>query len=463
MRRLAWRVCLGVLLCASGCSRSGWELGGRRLGSPPTAAGRAEASSIGVAGAAREPVNLDLVCRETGEVDAIDKLDLLLVVDDSNSMREEQEALRRELPALVRTVASGVRRDGSTFPPARDLHLAVVSTDLGVPGVEGVHGCEGLGDDGRMANVPDATLPGCSREPFQAPFLSYQVGDAPPDDIAHELGCIASLGTDGCGYEQQLEAALKALWPAVDIDPETGSQWVDPESGVPGNRVTFLGDRTGAGRTGHGDGENAGFLRKDPAEGISLLAVLLVTDEDDCSSSTTDHLVPRRNLPVGSPYEGQGQNLRCLFNPDNLYTLDRYVEGFQRLRPGYGELVVFAAIVGVPEDLVAPEVLADVDFSDADSREAFYAAILDDPRMETRVDPETQADGEVDSDNLVPSCGGDGASGGVAYPPRRIVELARRFGQNGIVQSICQESFELALGAITQVISEGLDRYCTPR
>ncbi|MDD9945430.1 MAG: hypothetical protein OXU20_30580 [Myxococcales bacterium] len=428
------------------------DAGGR--GDPPTVR-----PAVGDAGGSEE---LDSVCSRQGEVATIDKLDLLLVVDDSFSMQEEQEALRRELPALIRTLATGVRRDGSTFPPAKDLHLAVVSTDMGLPRVNGIMRCDGLGDDGRMIDQPRTSDERCQTEANPSPFLSYREGDISPDQVAMELGCIAALGTEGCGYEQQLEAGLKALWPAVDIDPTTGQQWVDPNTGAPSNRIQFLGDGTGFGTTGHGDGVNAGFLRKDPKDGLSLLAIVVVTDEDDCSSVTTGHFVPSRNLPPGSPYEDQGQNLRCFLNPLNLYSVHRYVEGFKALRPGYEQLVVFAAIAGVPPDLVAPNALGKVDFADADDRDAFYTRILDDPRMEERVDPTSLEDGNVDTDYLMPSCEGDGSATSRAFPPRRIVEVAKGFGENGIVQSICQENFELALGAITNVISRGLDRHCGP-
>jgi hypothetical protein len=51
----------------------------------------------------------------------------------------------------------------------------------------------------------------------------------------------------------------------------------------------------------------------------------------------------------------------------------------------------------------------------------------------------------------------------VAYPPRRIVELAKAFGQNGIVQSICQDDFGPAMTAIINVIVGNIVRSCLPR
>ena len=48
----------------------------------------------------------------------VDKVDILFMVDNSNSMREEQELLRQQFPSLVRILTSGDRdgdgvRDGT--------------------------------------------------------------------------------------------------------------------------------------------------------------------------------------------------------------------------------------------------------------------------------------------------------------------------------------------------------------
>jgi hypothetical protein len=47
-----------------------------------------------------------------------------------------------------------------------------------------------------------------------------------------------------------------------------------------------------------------------------------------------------------------------------------------------------------------------------------------------------------------------------AYPPRRIVELAKLFDQNGMIQSICQEDFSDATDAIVDMIARKLKQPC---
>lgn len=396
------------------------------------------------------PLNPCLVSNVIDEVQSrrIDKVDILFVIDNSNSMKQEQESLERELPALMRALTSGDGdRDGMRdFAPVLDLHLGVVSTDLGVPGAI-VEKCDNHGDDGLLQHAP--TRDGCAAA--YPSFLSFSAGDD-PETLAHDFGCIAGLGTDGCGLEQQLEAPLKALWPSVDRDPLTG---VVREP----NRIRFLGTSDGVGSLGHGDLENVGFMRS-ADDGSSILAIVLVTDEEDCSMITTDDIA---SVPL------QEINLRCFNHKEALYPITRYVDGLRALRPLNPDLVLFAAIVGVPEALVSESVLASTDLANTAQREAFYERILNDDAMQERVaTPEmidaTSGGGSpapVTSANLVPSCNTPGR--GKAYPPRRIVEVARAFGENAIVQSICQESFAPAVDAIVKLIASKIPSLCLPR
>jgi hypothetical protein len=381
-------------------------------------------------------------------VDGEARLDLLFVVDNSGSMREEQVALQAQLPNMVRALTSGDMDDDGTqdMPRATDLHVGVVSTDLGLPGISGIPLCEGLGSDGTMVDVR-----ACSPSSESPRFLQYtEGGDRTPTDLGGDLACIASLGTMGCGFEQQLENTLKALWPADD------------------EAVGFLPDPTGFGATGQGGqlGANGNFLRND-LENPSTIAVVLLTDEEDCSSSNMSHFRPDNGtLDPSDPLSQQGLNTRCFFESqldrdpampglqNNLYETVRYIQALRALRPGAEDRVVFAAIVGVPPDLVEAEDLADVDFASEEGR-AFYDGILEDPRMTQVIDDRGTA--EVADDNVMPSCD---HPNGKAYPPRRIVETVAGFGDNGIVQSICQDDFSPALDVITRRIGENMGAAC---
>jgi hypothetical protein len=227
------------------------------------------------------------------------------------------------------------------------------------------------------------------------------------------------------------------LWPAVDPMPNPNTQQ---------NRIKFLGDFMGSGVVGHGDGVNAGFLRAD-AQGSSLLAIVIVSDEDDCSSSRTDDVAELAQ---------EQRNLRCFLHKQALYETSRYSSGFRALRPGHEDLVLFAAIVGVPKDLVDKDARAAVSWRDTMQRDAYYARILSDPRMQ---EVPVVSPGPHKNELLRPSCQ---SAHGLADPPRRIVQVAKDFGENGIVQSVCQDDFGPAMDAIIELIGSKIGSICVP-
>lgn len=381
--------------------------------------------------------------------------DLLFVVDNSGSMRQEQAALRDQFPKLVTTLTSGVTSTGARFPALTDLHLGVVSADMGLAGIpNNFPGCNTQrhingGDDGVLLH-PGNTGPGCSSD--YPPWLSYISGRDDPTKLAQDFSCISNLGTSGCGFEQQLEAGLKALWPKSYIDAD-GNVY-PPEK----NPILFL-STTSEGRFGHGDtpttqGGNAGFLRKD-----ALLAIVVVTDEEDCSSKNTGHFISTND--PNNPLSKQGINLRCYYNKQNLFEVDRYIKGFAGLKPGHADDVLFAAIVGVPRELVSEEARAGVTFSDQGSRDEYYDRILNDPRMQER--PMNENIPAIA--NVAPSCTRTDAFGerADAYPPRRIVEVAKGMGENATVQSICQDDFGPAMDRIIELTLSRAQTECLPR
>ena len=359
------------------------------------------------------------------------KVDLLFVVDNSSSMQGEQTALRAQIPALIRQLTQDPDH------PVKDLHVGVVSTDMGIPGVEFPPSCHADGgDDGRLRHRPDTqAAPSCEGDYPQ--YQSYDARYDNADQIADAVSCTATLGLGGCGFEQPLESAFKALWPRADDTYRFIS--------------TTIEGTYGRGDVPEAEGGNLGFLRNDPDD-PSLIAIVLLTDEEDCSVKTTEHLKPNNQLPEDSPYRQEDINLRCFLHKEFQYDLKiRYLDGLRALRPGREDLVFFSVIAGVPTDLVDSAALQNVNFDDSASRERFYSAILNDMRMQEQVDPATSPG--TGQGNLKPSCSrvvAGETTPSTAYPPRRLVELARQFGEQGFVQSICQDDLSPAVSAILE-------------
>ncbi|MBZ0118964.1 MAG: hypothetical protein K8H88_18345 [Sandaracinaceae bacterium] len=362
---------------------------------------------------------------ETIQVESVDKVDLLFMVDNSNSMGEEQASLAAQFPRMIRILVSGdFNQDGDNdddvdFDPVRDLNVGVITSDMGTGGFT-VPTCarSQFGDDGILRTQGNTGDPSCS--PTYPSFLNYNMGATGPiDQFASSFACVAQVGVGGCGFEQQLEATLKAA------SPNAAQAWTAGNFNPP----IFFGNT-------FGHGAEQTFIRDN-----SVLGLILVTDEEDCSAAD-----PEIFNPMSTVYTGD-LNLRCFnFARQAVHPIERYVNGFLQLRRSAG-LLVYAAITGIPVDL-APA---------TPDQAVNYQAILDDPRMREEVDATMP-------NRLTPSCNVPGR--GLAFPPRRIVQVAQQLEAGGAgvtVQSICQEDFGPALQSVIRKIANALGQACLPR
>jgi hypothetical protein len=362
----------------------------------------------------------DAATRDVGHADACvvpggqgDAVDLLLMIDDSTSMSEHQAQLADQLPRIVQALAAGDRNlDGTAdFHPPRSLHVGIVDSDMGVGPVTGLPSCDpGFGDDGVLrarSTMPAAgCLPDYDPQYPQGVFAFATPGATSAAQFAADVACVARLGTAGCGIEFELEAPLKALTPAPDATGASSVGWTADGYQPP----IFAGNTTGHGSD---PSTNGGFLRPD-----SVLAILTVNDEDDCS--TEDYGI---FSPIDPAYFATPLNVRCVRYADHLFPVERYVSGFAGLRRDPSRLV-FSTITGVPIDLSghAP------------------SQVLADPRMTPTIDP-------AQPDRLVPVCM-DAAGGQTAVPAPRMVRVAdglRARGVSASVHSICNADFSDAI------------------
>jgi hypothetical protein len=137
-------------------------------------------------------------------------LDLLFVIDDSPAASEQQMALNEAFPALVQALDS--------MPGGRpELHLGVVSSDMGTfgaddaapgPGIgSGPGSCTGRGKDGVLQGSADIT------DNF---IVDVDNGNGTrwtnyTTTLADAFRSISSLGGQGCGFEQPLHAAKRSF------------------------------------------------------------------------------------------------------------------------------------------------------------------------------------------------------------------------------------------------------------
>jgi hypothetical protein len=377
------------------------------------------------------PVNpcTNVTVAQAIEVTNVDKVDLLFLVDNSNSMDQEQAALIAEFPSLIRILTSGdFDQDGALdgpndFEAVKDLNVGVITSDMGTGGFT-VPTCarSDFGDDG-ILRTQGNTAAGCMAT-YPA-FLNFRTG-GDSDAFATQVACVAVTGTGGCGFEQQLEAVLKAA------SPSAPTSWT-----APGYTAPMFFQNT----FGHADRENDGFIRDN-----SVLALIPVTDEEDCSARD-----PELFNPSSATYGGTDLNLRCFAHADAaLHPISRFVDGFLQLRTRPG-LLIYAPITGIPQDLAPP----------AGERPNYDALVSPDPtvrddRMEERVDPAMPT-------RLLTSCTGVGGS---AFPPVRMVRVAQELQNRGAgvtVQSICEDSYSGALSEIIRQIASALSAACLPR
>ncbi len=237
---------------------------------------------------------------------AIDKIDLLLVVDDSSSMGDKQKILNDALPNLVRGLVEPKCVDKKTriaipnvvadptkpeaeqcpagsepaFTPVTDMHVGVISTSLGTYGTPNTCVRDGKALDDRAHLLARTESGEAVPEAGDVRFLSfYPDVEKNKDKVRHpdppgpklqtlsELTSaltkvVAGVGQRGCGIEAQLESAYRFL---VQPDPWNDASVASGKAVLSGLDEELLRER-------------AAFLRPD-----SLVAVVMLTDEEDAS------------------------------------------------------------------------------------------------------------------------------------------------------------------------------------
>jgi len=245
------------------------------------------------------------------EQTAIDKIDLLFMIDNSSSMSDKQEILKEAVPVLLSRLVTPICVDGAgkptgvnalangqcpdnrgqpEFNPIGDIHIGIVSSSLGAHGGQQ---CSVVSD---VIRDPDdqAHLIGSKRmNDFPvgktwngSGFLAWDpsgLANAPPgtaDPAALNAAfqdLIGVVGEHGCGYEASLESWYRFL---VDPEPPANVARVGNKT-VRSSKLSVNADGSVGACVGCDDAllaQRKAFLRPD-----SLLAIVMLTDENDCS------------------------------------------------------------------------------------------------------------------------------------------------------------------------------------
>ncbi|KYF64406.1 hypothetical protein [Sorangium cellulosum] len=243
---------------------------------------------------------------------SVDKIDLLLAIDNSGSMADKQDILGFAIPDLVeglvnpRCIPASGMGDAQTvnspnadcptgykreFEPVKDIHIGIISSSLGGHGsgacpattspsnVDMAHLLARTNESsatndiptylnkGFLAWDPDQKLAGepevADPEDGEADINADSGNDLNDTSLVEQLtAMVKGTGQAGCGFEAQLESVYRFL---VDPEPYATIEFQDDKAVPTGLDATVLQQR-------------AEFLRPS-----SLLAIIMLSDENDCS------------------------------------------------------------------------------------------------------------------------------------------------------------------------------------
>jgi hypothetical protein len=334
-------------------------------------------------------------------------IDILFVIDDSPSMLDKQTNLKNNFPNFINvlnTIEGGLP----------NVHLGVVSSDLGTkgatdaaagPGIgSGPGSCSGNGKSGNLQTGGSALVSGTfisdTKNSDNTRTTNYT------GSLANAFSAIASLGASGCGFEQHLEAAKRAL---------------------------------------NNNPANAGFLRPN-----AYLALIFIQDEDDCSfakstilGNDTATLGPLQSFRCNrfghtcaqggadsTAMNAVGPKGGCVSNDNSAYLtkVGDYVSFFKGLK-STPENVIVAAIAG--------------------------------PTTPYEVELRTPPGGGTAIPAVAHSCTYNGANGPeVADPSTRLKQFLDQFPNRSTFSTICQQDLSGALTQIAQLLRTVIGSPC---
>ncbi len=271
------------------------------------------------------------------------RVDLVLAVDNSRSMADKQALLSRAVPDLVQGLVNPPCHDPTgaqqptqpadpmeacppglerAFVPMQDIHFGVISSSIGGHGADSCKNVETPSfecqpnpnltnnDKGHLLDRADqcsqSTVPTYAGKKFLAwdpgqilmPPGESQIADGAGNGLSpHLRDMVLGVGQIGCGYESQLESIYRFL---VDPEPYESISVMNGVATPTGTDTVLLEQRSA-------------FLRPD-----SLLTVVMLTDENDCSTKEYGNFYYFGQLRDGTtPVRMARARQECAVNPND--------------------------------------------------------------------------------------------------------------------------------------------------
>ena len=372
-----------------------------------------------------EPVTTNIFVDDITQT-SVDKIDLLFMIDNSISMSDKQEILQAAVPDLVSRLvnpicvnSTGTLQDPPAAPgencqatfsrefnPINDINIGVVSSSLGDVGANVACPTTGfpryVADRIDLAHLVGSLTRGSGTANTTEGFLAWRAGETNLNTFNRQFqDMVSSVGENGCGWEASLESWYRFL-----VDPFPYQQLLRVQCpGTTSTATNCVQQATDAENRILLDetllAQRAAFLRPD-----SLVAIIMLSDENDCSmqvgnqtwvvaaiddarpmfrGSTLCEQDPNAkccySCPLGAPDGCQedpicdanaangvlenrlpanedGQNLRCYqqkrrFGVDFLYPTKRYVNALTNVNICWNDLELDVDACASPGDVIA--------------------------------------------------------------------------------------------------------------
>jgi hypothetical protein len=244
---------------------------------------------------ALDPVTTNVFTAAVSQ-DGIQRIDLLFMIDNSASMSDKQLILETAVPDLVDRLVNpvcideGGRQHPAAAPGERcpagqrrefravtDINVGVISSSLGDAGADNACVTGDTVDGARLLGSLSRASRARSNE---WGFITWREGTDPNGFKRDFQTMVRAVGESGCGWEASLEAWYRFL-----VDPVPYAI-LDKGPCAPGSLASCTAPRLGSDQKPLLDDtllqQRAAFLRPD-----SLVAIIMLTDENDCSMRAT--------------------------------------------------------------------------------------------------------------------------------------------------------------------------------